>query len=204
MSDVPASRPGKLDNILADIIIGISDGLSVPFAVAAGISAGAGSTQMVLTAGLAATLIGAAGMGISGYHTVRNENTGPRENRAFYANLGFTEDMQNEAMKALVKEQADIQEQLSEEEFNSPGSSGLAIGLSYFAGGLIPLSPYFFLGDSLTALKIAAPVTLLSLFIFGYLKNRLANANPWAGALRMLTLGTLAAGAAFLLARIIS
>lgn len=203
MSTRPVSSSAKMDSVFADIIIGVSDGLSVPFAIATGLTAASADPGMILTAGLAATLIGAAGMGISGYHTVKDESAGPKEDRKFYANIGFTEEMQEEAMAALTGEQQAAMQQLSESHFNSPRSSGLIIGFSYFIGGLIPLAPYFFIDDSYVALTIAAPVTLVCLFVFGYLKNRLSNANPWSGAVRMLLLGTLAAGAAFLLARII-
>lgn len=203
MSIRPVSSSAKLDSVFADIIIGVSDGLSVPFAVATGLTAAAADQGMILTAGLAATLIGAIGMGFSGYHTVKDESAGPKESRQFYANIGFTEEMQEEAMAALTEEQQAALQQLSESHFNSPRLSGFIIGFSYFAGGLIPLAPYFFIDDAWVALTIAAPVTLVCLFIFGYLKNRLSNANPWLGAARMLLLGALAAGAAFLLAHIL-
>ncbi|MDF2384334.1 VIT1/CCC1 transporter family protein [Nostoc ellipsosporum NOK] len=204
MSKSPQSSPVKSDAVLADIIIGISDGLSVPFAIATGLTAARAGSEIILVAGLAATVIGAIGMGFSGYHTVKDESSGPREDRAFYANIGFTKEMQDEAMEALTQEQQTVLQQLSESQFNSPRGSGFIIGFSYLAGGLIPLAPFFFINDTWTALKIAAPVTLICLFMFGYLKNRLSNANPWLGAARMLLLGTLAAGAAFVLARIIT
>lgn len=78
--------------------------------------------------------------------------------------------------------------------------SGLNIGLSYVVGGLVPLSPYLFCDSPLTALKYSVIVTLICLFIFGWLKSKFTGVNPWAGALRVTIIGALAAGAAFFVA----
>jgi VIT1/CCC1 family predicted Fe2+/Mn2+ transporter len=78
--------------------------------------------------------------------------------------------------------------------------SGLNISLSYAVGGLVPLSPYFFTDMPITALKYSAILTLICLFIFGWLKSKFTGVNPWAGALRVTIIGALAAGAAFFVA----
>jgi len=77
------------------------------------------------------------------------------------------------------------------------------IGLSYVVGGLVPLSPYFFVTDGLTGLKISAAITLCCLFIFGYFKSKLTGVHPLAGAARVMVIGALAAGCAFAVARLI-
>jgi VIT1/CCC1 family predicted Fe2+/Mn2+ transporter len=78
--------------------------------------------------------------------------------------------------------------------------SGLNIGLAYVVGGLVPLSPYFFLDEPIAALRYSALVTLICLFVFGWLKSKFTGINPWAGALRVTLIGALAAGAAFFVA----
>ena len=80
--------------------------------------------------------------------------------------------------------------------------SGLNIGLSYVVGGLVPLSPYFLLDEPTEALKYSAIITLICLFIFGWLKSKFTGVNPWSGALRVTIIGALAAGAAFFVAKL--
>jgi VIT1/CCC1 family predicted Fe2+/Mn2+ transporter len=83
------------------------------------------------------------------------------------------------------------------------GRSAFNIGVSYIVGGLIPLSPYFFVVDSFDGLKISAIITLVCLFIFGYFKSKLTGVYPWGGALRVMIIGALAAGCAFGIAKLI-
>ena len=80
--------------------------------------------------------------------------------------------------------------------------SALNIGLSYATGGLVPLSPYFFVDTPAEGLKISAALTLLFLFIFGFFKSKITGINPWLGALRVTLIGALAAGAAFGVAKL--
>lgn len=80
--------------------------------------------------------------------------------------------------------------------------SALNIGLSYVVGGLVPLSPYFFIDSPLQALEVSAVVTLVCLFVFGFFKSRITGINPWMGAVRVMLIGALAAGAAFGVAKL--
>lgn len=82
------------------------------------------------------------------------------------------------------------------------GKSALNIGLSYIAGGLVPLSPYFFIDSPVDALKVSAIVTLVCLFLFGFFKSRITGVNAWMGALRVMLIGAVAAGAAFGVAKL--
>ena len=81
--------------------------------------------------------------------------------------------------------------------------SAFNIGVSYIAGGLVPLSPYFFVQDGLSGLKISAVITLICLFIFGYFKSKITGINPLGGAIRVMAIGALAAGCAFAVAKLI-
>ena len=80
--------------------------------------------------------------------------------------------------------------------------SALNIGLSYVVGGIIPLSPYFFIKSSTEALQISVIATLLCLFVFGYIKSKITGINPWLGALRVTLIGAMAAAAAFGVAKL--
>jgi predicted membrane protein (TIGR00267 family) len=82
--------------------------------------------------------------------------------------------------------------------------SALTIGLSYVVGGLIPLLPYMLIKTPQTALPLSAVLTLAALFVFGYLKGRFTGTNAIKSALQTFSIGGLAAGAAFLIARLIS
>ncbi len=81
-------------------------------------------------------------------------------------------------------------------------NSALNIGVSYIVGGLVPLSPYFFIDTPENALKISALVTLVCLFVFGYFKSKVTGVNPWGGALRVTLIGAAAAAAAFFVAKL--
>ena len=81
--------------------------------------------------------------------------------------------------------------------------SALNIGLSYVVGGLVPLSPYFFVQSPAEGLKISAIVTLICLFIFGWFKSKLTGINPWSGGLRVAFIGAVAAAAAFTVAKLL-
>src|SRR5207237_199649 len=80
--------------------------------------------------------------------------------------------------------------------------SALNIGFSYIAGGLVPLSPYFFIDTPVNALKVSVLVTLICLFIFGYFKSKMTGVHSWGGALRVTLIGAVAAAAAFGVAKL--
>ena len=93
---------------------------------------------------------------------------------------------------------------LEKPEANRATQSAVTIGLSYIVGGIIPLSPYFFTSNSLNGLYYSCIVTMICLFIFGYFKSKVTGQPPVMGALKVLVIGVLAAGAAFLMARLIN
>lgn len=213
--------------LITGIAIGASDGLTVPFALAAGLSSVVASTDIILLAGLVAVAAGSISMAVGGYFAAKEEmeseatvsktTNGKVENfqhknreeiKAFFANLGLSEEVQKQATEEVMKDHenwADVMEKYetgpSESNPELALKSALHIGLSYIAGGLVPLAPYLFFNEPLEALKVSAFLTLIFLFLFGWLKNRLAGLNPWSGALRASITGALAAGAAFHVAR---
>lgn len=217
--------------ILTDIVIGMSDGLTVPFALAAGLS-GAVSQEhlnLIWIAGLAEIAAGSIAMGLGGYLAGKTEidhyNSELRreydevrrlperekeEVKEFFSNLGLSEEVQEKAVAEMTQDKdvwVDFMMKyelgLDKPDPRRARKSAFNIGVSYIAGGLIPLSPYFFVHDGLTGLKISAVITLICLFIFGYFKSKFTGVNPLAGAIRVMVIGALAAGCAFAVARAI-
>jgi len=215
-------------DLLTDIAIGMSDGLTVPFALSAGLSS-AFSPHLIIIAGIVEVAAGSIAMGLGGYFAGRAEmdfyNSDSKreygeveivtrkekeEVKAFFQNLGLSEDVQEQAVEELTKNQeawANFRMKHEAPPIKSDSrrarKSAFNIGFSYIIGGFIPLSPYFFVDDGLIGLRISSIITLISLFIFGFLKSKLTGAHPWWGAMRITFIGAAAAACAFGIARII-
>ena len=221
----------RSSEILTDIVIGMSDGLTVPFALAAGLSAAVGASHLNLIwiAGIAEISAGSIAMGLGGYLAGKTEmdhynaelrreyqeveNVPDREReevKEFFSGLGLSQDIQEKAVEEMTRDKDKWVDFMMKYELGldrpDPGrarKSAFNIGFSYIVGGLIPLSPYFFVSDGLTGLRISAMITLCCLFIFGYFKSKITDVNPIAGAIRVMVIGALAAGCAFAVARLI-
>jgi len=221
----------RSSEILTDIVIGMSDGLTVPFALAAGLSGAVGDRiNLIWIAGLAEIAAGSIAMGLGGYLAGKTEmdhynaelrreyaevelvpDREREEVREFFSGLGLSPEIQNKAVEEIAKDKdkwVDFMMQyelgLDKPDPQRARKSAFNIGLSYVVGGLIPLSPYFFVHNGLTGLEISAVITLCCLFIFGYFKSRITGINPIGGAIRVMVIGALAAGFAFAVARLIS
>jgi VIT1/CCC1 family predicted Fe2+/Mn2+ transporter len=216
--------------IVRDIVIGMSDGLTVPFALAAGLSGIANSTAIVITGGLAEIAAGSIAMGLGGYLAARSDvehfaserETERREVETIPAReieeveqvlstYGLEKDESALVAKALSRRPDAwidfmMRFELGLEEPNPKRAltSALTIGLSYIAGGLVPLVPYMLVSNPATALLFSVGFTLAALLIFGYVKARFTGARPVRSALQTALIGGLAAAAAFGLARLIS
>jgi VIT1/CCC1 family predicted Fe2+/Mn2+ transporter len=215
--------------VLRDIVIGMSDGLTVPFALAAGLSGAVSSTGLIIIAGLAEIAAGSIAMGLGGYLAGKTEvdhyqaelkreyeevDTVPdmekEELRTFFSSLGLSREVQEQAVEEVSRDKEKWVELMMKYELrlekpdpDRAKKSAFNIGLSYIIGGLIPLSPYFFVSDGIEGLKFSAVITLVCLFIFGYFKSKLTGMNEWQGALRVMFIGAVAAGCAFAIARLI-
>ena len=218
----------KSSEALRDIVIGMSDGLTVPFALAAGLSGAVDSTNIIVIAGIAEVAAGSIAMGLGGYLAGKTEqdhynsemkreyyeveNLRDREieeTKEFFANIGLSEGLQEKATEEIAQDKKRWVDFMMKYELGlekpdpkRATKSALNIGLSYVVGGLVPLSPYFFMSSSVEALKISVIVTLLCLFIFGFFKSKITGINPWVGAFRVMLIGALAAGAAFGVAKL--
>ena len=213
-----------------DTVLGMADGLTVPFALAAGLTGAIESTGIIVTAGVAEIAAGSIAMGLGGYlaarsqaeHYVRErrrEQTEVREKPAaemaeiteIFGHYGITPEESAQVVNALRRRpQAWIDFMMRFElglERPDPRRamvSALTIGGAYVAGGLIPLVPYMTLSSSKAALGVSVVVTLIALAIFGYVKGRFTGLVPLRSALQTVLIGGLAAGVAFALARLLS
>jgi VIT1/CCC1 family predicted Fe2+/Mn2+ transporter len=213
---------------LTDIVIGMSDGLTVPFALAAGLSGAVSSTGIIVIAGIAEIAAGSIAMGLGGYLAGKTQTDHYKselkreyeevelvpekekeEVREFFGNLGLSEEVQKQAVEEIAKDKKKWVDFMMKYELglDKPDpkratKSALNIGLSYAVGGLVPLSPYFFTNTPLEALKYSATITLLCLFIFGYFKSRMTGVHPLKGALKVMLIGAVAASAAYGVAKI--
>jgi VIT1/CCC1 family predicted Fe2+/Mn2+ transporter len=218
----------KSSAALRDIVIGMSDGLTVPFALAAGLSGAVDSTAVIVIAGIAEVAAGSIAMGLGGYLAGKTEqdhyhseekrefyeveNLRDREieeTKEFFASIGLSKELQDKATVEIAQDKKQWVDFMMKYELGlekpdpkRAQSSALNIGLSYVVGGLVPLSPYFFVSSPLDGLKISAIVTLICLFVFGYFKSKMTGVNVWSGALRVMLIGAVAAGAAFGVAKL--
>jgi VIT1/CCC1 family predicted Fe2+/Mn2+ transporter len=214
-----------------DVVIGMSDGLTVPFALAAGLTGTMSATsKLVVIAGLAEIAAGSIAMGLGGYLAARTdrdhyESERQREIREtvelpeketeevadVFRGYGMSEDDLRPVVKAICADQKRWVDFMMRFElgFEEPDparahNSALTIALSYILGGLVPLSPYMLVNDLETALKFSVIVTLAALFVFGYVKGMLTGLGPLRGGIQTVLIGGLASAAAFGLARWIS
>ena len=226
--DIHKEEHLKSSDLLRDVVIGMSDGLTVPFALAAGLSGAVDSTSIIVIAGIAEIAAGSIAMGLGGYLAGKTEqdhytselkreyyevdNLRYREieeTKEFFKNIGLSDELQDKATEEIAKDKKQWVEFMMKYELglDKPDpkratKSALNIGLSYVFGGLVPLSPYFFIDSPLQALSISLVVTLLCLFVFGWFKSKITGVNPWWGAVRVMLIGAAAAGAAFGVAKL--
>lgn len=212
-----------------DIVIGMADGLTVPFALAAGLSGAVDSTGLIITAGLAEVAAGAIAMGLGGYLAARTDaehydaervreemevSTMPEKEREELLEVFREYGLGEEAVASVVeglssqpKRWVDFMMKLElgleKPDPKRASISAMTIAVSYMVGGLLPLSPYFFIHSVHEALYGSVGVTLVALFLFGYFKGKFTTSRPFRSALQTVVVGALAASAAFTIAKLI-
>jgi VIT1/CCC1 family predicted Fe2+/Mn2+ transporter len=216
--------------VVRDVVIGMSDGLTVPFALAAGISGAVDSSRLVVVAGMAEIAAGSIAMGLGGYLAARSDaehyeserrreereveeipDEEAREVQKVFTDYGLTREESVPVIEALTKKPKEwvdfmMRFELGLEEPNPKRAvqSALTIAGSYIGGGFIPLSPYLVFHSSRQALGWSAVVTLVALGVFGYIKGLFTGSRPGRSATQTIVIGGLAAGVAFLIAKAIS
>ncbi|GIP47873.1 hypothetical protein J53TS2_14640 [Paenibacillus sp. J53TS2] len=217
-------------DLIRDIVIGMADGLTVPFALAAGLSGSVSGTNIVVVAGIAEIAAGSIAMGLGGYLAARTDREHyatelererreiqevPEREKEEVADVlrrwGIPESNVQSATDSISRDPdkwVDFMMKhelgLEEPEPKRARNSSITIGLSYIIGGLIPLSPYMFIHQANTALMTSVIATLIALYVFGYIKGRFTGSKPFKSAWQTTLVGGVAAGIAFFIANIIS
>jgi VIT1/CCC1 family predicted Fe2+/Mn2+ transporter len=213
-----------------DVVIGMADGLTVPFALAAGLSGAVNTTSIIVTAGLAEIAAGSIAMGLGGYLAAKSDaehyfsertreesevsdkpDMEAAEVAEVFHSYGLTADESKPVVDAISKRpQAWVDFMMRFElglEKPDPKRafiSAATIAGAYIAGGFIPLGPYIVLSTASAALKVSIVITLITLAVFGYVKGRYTGASPLRSGIQTALVGGLAAAAAFVIARVIS
>lgn len=223
-------RHFRASDTIRDIIIGMSDGLTVPFALAAGLSSANAATVVVVTAGLAEIAAGSVSMGLGGYLAARNDEdyyaserrreeretidmpqAEKQEVKEVFLSYGLTDEHSRQIADALAtRPQAWVDFMMRFElGLDKPQPrraliSAVTIAGSYIVGGFIPLSPYILLSEIQTAQIASVVATLIALLIFGAIKGRLTGTYPLRSALQTMLVGGIAAFVAFAIAKLVS
>jgi VIT1/CCC1 family predicted Fe2+/Mn2+ transporter len=217
-------------DLLTDIVIGMSDGLTVPFALAAGLSGAVGDhVSLIWVAGIAEIAAGSIAMGLGGYLAGKTEqdhykselkreywelankrDVEIQEVRDVFLGWGLTPTTAEEATQEIIRDDKrwvdfmmKFELGLEEPDPKRAQRSAFNIGISYIIGGLVPLTPYFFVSNALDGLKLSAAITLVSLYVFGFFKSKMTGINPWWGGVKVMFIGAIAAATAFTIARLI-
>jgi len=217
-------------DVVRDVVIGMSDGLTVPFALAAGLSGAVASSGIVVTAGLAEIAAGSIAMGLGGYLAAKSDADHyhaeqrreeqevvekPREEMKEVADIlrqyGMSDEHIRPAVEAMSRNpkawidfMMRFELGLEKPEPQRARTSAAVIAGSYVVGGLVPLVPYMLIHTAATALTVSVVMTLVALAIFGWVKGQYTGARPLKSSIQTTITGGLAATAAFLIAKAIA
>lgn len=213
---------------IRDAVIGMADGLTVPFALAAGLSGAVSSSKIVVLAGLAEIAAGSIAMGLGGYLAARTDAEHYESERRreveetktmakeeivevekVFLSWGITEQEMAPAVQAIIRDETRWVDFMMRYELGleepAPGRavrSAGTIAIAYIIGGFVPLFPYMLTPNIEEGLRGSVVVTIAALFVFGFFKARYTALNPWRGGFQTMLIGGLAASAAFLIARV--
>ena len=220
----------KSSEFITDIVIGMSDGLTVPFALAAGLSGAVNSNTVIITAGIAEIVAGSIAMGLGGYLAGKTEQEHYEselkreyeevdkvpekeieEIKEIFADYGLSPSSQDLVALELSKDKDKWVKFMMKFELglDKPNprrarNSALTIGISYAVGGLIPLMGYFISSSPQKGLMISAIISIICLFTFGFFKSKVTGQPVIKGALKVTLIGIVAASAAFFIAKLFS
>src|SRR5690349_7491848 len=216
-------------DVVRDIVIGMADGLTVPFDRAAGLTGAIDRNAIIITAGLAEIAAGSIAMGLGGYMAAKSDaehyakererekrevaeipHEEMREVAEVFQAYGLTEEQTWPIVQALRQQPRNwvdfmmrFELGLEKPDPKRAVTSALTIAGAYIAGGFIPLAPYIFFHTASNALLLSIAMTLIALLIFGFVKGRFTGTRPIRSALQTAFIGSVAAGAAFAIARMI-
>ncbi|KAL0372773.1 UNVERIFIED_CONTAM: Vacuolar iron transporter 1 [Sesamum calycinum] len=193
--------------IVRDIIIGVSDGLTVPFALAPA-SRRQRFLAVILTAGVAEVAAGAISMGLGGYLAAKSEadhymrelkreqeeiiavpDTEAAEVAEILSEYGIQPHEYTPVVNALRKNpkawldfMMKFELGLEKPDPKRALQSALTIAIAYTVGGLVPLFPYIFIPTAKKAVAASVVLTLMALLIFGYAKGHFTGNKPFRSA----------------------
>jgi len=222
--------PNSNSDLVRDIIIGMSDGLTVPFALTAGLSGVLNTTHLIIVSGLSEIAAGCISMGLGGFLAGESEvehydtelkrefseiDTVPKteleEVEDILRDLGVEKSLSTQVALQISQDKNRWAEFMMKLELNMvqparnrAAKSGATIALSYLVGGFIPLFPYIVTNNSKTGFYISCVVTILALIIFGYIKSKVTGQPLIKGTIKIASIGIIAAGAAYGLAKAVS
>ena len=214
--------------MVRDVVIGMSDGLTVPFALAAGLSGAVNSTHLIVLAGMAEIAAGSIAMGLGGFLAARGDAEHYASERAreetevvtrtrdeeeeiyeIFQEYGVERTESDSVLQALKRNpQAWVDFMmrfelgLEKQEKGRARQSAITIAVSYIVGGIVPLLPYILMKNASSALLVSVATTLVALFVFGGIKGRLTGAGALRSAVQTISIGGAAAGAAYGLAKL--
>lgn len=217
-------------DLVRDIVIGMADGLTVPFALAAGLTGAVSVTRLIVLAGLAEIAAGSIAMGLGGYLAAKGDaqhydSERDREEREIvervhdeeqeiydiFHTYGVSEEESTPVLNALKRNpnawvdfMMRFELGLEKPEPQRARNSAATIAMSYIVGGFIPLAPYMLVQDIYSALSVSVVITVIALAVFGFIKGRVTGISPVRSAMQTTFTGGLAAAAAFALARLLS
>jgi VIT1/CCC1 family predicted Fe2+/Mn2+ transporter len=216
-------------DLIKDIVIGMADGLTVPFALAAGLSGAVDSNAIIITAGIAEIAAGSIAMGLGGYLAGRTEiehynselkreyfevknfyEKEKEEVREVFAAYGLSTGTQNLIADEMAKDESKWVDFMMKYELglDKPDekrarNSAINIGVAYIVGGIVPLSAYFFTSHPKDGLLYSSFFTIICLLTFGYFKSKFTGQSPLQGAIRTMVIGVIAAAAAYYIAKLV-
>ncbi len=215
---------------ISDLVIGMSDGLTVPFALAAGLSSAVHSNSLILTAGAAEIIAGSIAMGLGGFLAGQTEvehydselkkeyweideypEVEIKEVKDIFEGMGLSLNTQELAVQEMIKDKDNwvnfmmkYELGLEKPDKDRARKSAFNIGFAYIAGGTIPLLSYVFTSTPNSGFKLSFLVTVVCLLLFGYYKSKVTGQNPVWGALKVTLIGVVAALAAYFLVKVFS
>ena len=217
-------------NLIKDIIIGMSDGLTVPFALTAGLSGVLNTNHLIIVSGLSEIVAGCISMGLGGYLAGQSEvehydtelkreysevekvpDIELKEVEDIFINMGVDQILSKKVALQISRDKdrwvdfmMKLELGMEKPEKNRAATSATTIALSYLVGGFIPLFPYIIINDSKMGFYVSCMVTLLALIVFGYFKSKVTGQPLIKGTIKVALTGIIAAAAAYFLAKAVS
>lgn len=203
-------RYSRRPDVITDVSIGMSDGLVIPFILVSGLTAIITDIHIIIAIAVIITISGAVAMAMGGYFAGKaeadNDHADKDKMQELFTKIGLSAETQQVILQEMEKDSKEWEAFVAKYHLMDRlnpiliKKTAFNIGISYFIGGIIPIAPYFFIADPFEALKLSSVITILCMFIFGYLKGKFTGQNPWVAAMRITVLGVLAAVMAYYIA----